>query len=51
MSREKRLTVFEDDPDTFEGAPAHVQITGKPMMDEELIEIMKVVEGILKENA
>ncbi|KAJ4369968.1 hypothetical protein N0V83_005732 [Neocucurbitaria cava] len=38
-------------PDTFEGAPAHVQIMGKPMMDEELIEIMKVVEGVFKENA
>jgi amidase len=40
-----------DDPDVTEGAPAHVQIVGKPMMDEELIEIMKVVEGILKEES
>jgi len=28
--------------------PAHVQIVGKPLMDEELLEIMKVVEGVLK---
>jgi amidase len=27
--------------------PTHVQIVGKPMMDEELVEIMKVVEGVL----
>lgn len=28
--------------------PAHVQIVGKTLMDEELLEIMKIVEGILK---
>lgn len=28
--------------------PAHVQIVGKPLMDEELLEIMKVVERVLK---
>lgn len=38
----------KDNPDATEGAPAHVQIVGKPMMDEELIEIMKVVEETLK---
>ncbi|OAL55606.1 amidase [Pyrenochaeta sp. DS3sAY3a] len=38
------------EPEKVEGAPAHVQITGKPMMDEELIEIMKVVEGIFREH-
>jgi amidase len=31
-----------------EGLPTHVQVMGKPMMDEELIEIMKVVEGVVK---
>jgi hypothetical protein len=41
---------YVDDPETCEGLPAHVQIVGKPMMDEELIEIMKVVEQILKQN-
>lgn len=40
---------YTDDPGAVEGTPAHVQIFGKPMMDEELIEIMKVVEAILKE--
>jgi amidase len=29
--------------------PAHVQIVGKPLMDEELLEIMKVVEDVLKD--
>ena len=43
------LTFFQDDPDVFEGAPAHVQITGKPMMDEELIQVMEIVEEILRE--
>ncbi|KAI8943485.1 hypothetical protein NX059_001488 [Plenodomus lindquistii] len=38
-------------PDVVEGAPAHVQIVGKPMMDEELLAVMKVVERILKEGA
>lgn len=28
--------------------PAHVQIVGKPLMDEELLEIMKIVDGVLK---
>jgi amidase len=28
--------------------PTHVQVMGKPMMDEELIEVMKVVEGVWK---
>jgi hypothetical protein len=41
---------YVDDPETCEGLPAHVQIVGKPMMDEELIEIMKVVEQILKQE-
>ncbi|KAL6705373.1 hypothetical protein ACN47E_007022 [Coniothyrium glycines] len=36
-------------PDVGEGMPAHVQVIGKPLMDEELLEIMKVVESVLKE--
>ncbi|KAF2264251.1 amidase [Lojkania enalia] len=36
-------------PDVFEGAPGTIQLVGKPMKDEELVEIMKVVEGLLKE--
>jgi amidase len=31
--------------------PTHVQVMGKPMMDEELIEVMKVVEGVLKDGS
>jgi amidase len=31
--------------------PTHVQVMGKPMMDEELIEVMKVVEGVLKNGS
>ena len=38
-----------DDADECEGLPTHVQVMGKSMMDEELVEIMKVVEGVLKE--
>ncbi|KAF1943338.1 amidase [Clathrospora elynae] len=38
------------EPEACEGVPAHVQIVGKPMMDEELVEVMKVVERILKES-
>jgi amidase len=30
--------------------PTHVQVMGKPMMDEELIEVMKVVESVLKDG-
>lgn len=40
-----------DNPGQTEGAPAHVQVVGKPMMDEELIEIMKVVEEVLKASS
>ena len=36
-----------DDPEESEGLPTTVQIVGKSMMDEELVEIMKVVEGVL----
>lgn len=31
--------------------PAHVQVVGKPLMDEELLEIMKVVERVLAKSA
>ena len=31
--------------------PAHIQIVGKPLMDEELLEVMKTVETVLKENS
>jgi amidase len=40
-----------DDPDVSEGMPTHVQVVGKPMMDEELLEIMKVVESVAKDAA
>ena len=42
------LTTVIDDAQVIEGAPAHVQIVGKPMMDEELLKIMQVVESVLK---
>ncbi|KAF2118945.1 amidase signature domain-containing protein [Lophiotrema nucula] len=35
-------------PDLIEGAPGAVQVVGRPMQDEELVEIMKVVEDVLK---
>lgn len=28
--------------------PAHIQVLGKPLMDEELLEIMKTVESVLR---
>jgi amidase len=40
-----------DDPEICEGMPTHVQIVGKPMMDEELVEAMKVVESVVKSSA
>jgi hypothetical protein len=30
-----------------QGAPAHIQLLGKPLMDEELLGVMRVVEGVL----
>ncbi|KAH4214045.1 hypothetical protein HBI95_002790 [Parastagonospora nodorum] len=39
------------DPEVCEGMPTHVQIVGKPMMDEELVEVMKVVESVVKSSA
>lgn len=41
---------LQDNADTFEGVPAHLQVMGKPMKDEELVEILKIVEGILAGN-
>ncbi|KAG9200632.1 hypothetical protein G6514_006810 [Epicoccum nigrum] len=35
------------DPEAAEGLPAHIQIMGKPLMDEELLEVMKVVEAVV----
>jgi amidase len=37
----------EYDAEACEGMPAHVQVVGKPMMDEELLGIMGIVEEIL----
>ncbi|KAL1602515.1 hypothetical protein SLS60_005931 [Paraconiothyrium brasiliense] len=37
------------EPKILEGLPAHVQVMGKPMKDEELMEILKVVEKTLAE--
>ncbi|KAF9732112.1 hypothetical protein PMIN02_000231 [Paraphaeosphaeria minitans] len=37
------------EPKVFEGLPAHVQVMGKPMQDEELMEILKVLEKTLAE--
>jgi len=42
------LIACVDEPEVCEGMPTHVQIMGKPMMDEELIRVMEVVEGVLK---
>ncbi|EDU46607.1 acetamidase [Pyrenophora tritici-repentis Pt-1C-BFP] len=36
------------DAEECEGLPAHVQVMGKSMMEEELVEIMKVVEGAIQ---
>jgi Asp-tRNA(Asn)/Glu-tRNA(Gln) amidotransferase A subunit family amidase len=46
MEANVRIT---DDADECEGLPTHVQVVGKSMMDEELVEIMKVVERVLKD--
>lgn len=46
--RKGKLTICADEPDVVEGMPAHVQVMGRPMMDEELLQIMGVVEGVLK---
>lgn len=43
------LTTSTDEPKILEGLPAHVQIMGKTMKDEELVEILKVVEKTLAE--
>lgn len=42
------LTPRTDNPQAVEGAPAHIQLLGKPLMDEELLGVMSVVEGVLK---
>lgn len=43
------LIATADEPKALEGLPAHVQIMGKPMKDEELMEILKVVVKTLSE--
>jgi amidase len=45
----RRADRLADKAETYEGMPAHVQIMGKPMQDEELVEVLKVVEEILAE--
>ena len=37
-----------DDADTIEGAPSGIQVIGKPMKDEELLQIMDIVTEVLK---
>ncbi|KAJ4289597.1 hypothetical protein N0V90_010926 [Kalmusia sp. IMI 367209] len=37
------------EPKVLEGLPAHVQVMGKPMKDEELMQILQTVEDILAE--
>ncbi|KAF2274216.1 amidase [Westerdykella ornata] len=37
------------DAQRIEGAPCAIQVMGRPMRDEELIEVMKVVERLLEE--
>jgi amidase len=39
---------LKDNAKAVEGAPGAVQIMGRPMRDEELIEIMKLVEIVLE---
>ncbi|KAF2002522.1 amidase [Amniculicola lignicola CBS 123094] len=45
----KKDVVYEPayNAETFEGLPGTVQIMGKPMEDEELVEILMVIEAIL----
>ncbi|CAN9360017.1 unnamed protein product [Alternaria alternata] len=40
---------YQDDANDCEGLPTHVQVVGKSMMDEELVEVMKIVEGVLRD--
>jgi Asp-tRNA(Asn)/Glu-tRNA(Gln) amidotransferase A subunit family amidase len=46
---ETLLTRSVDKAETFEGMPTHVQVMGRPMQDEELLKILKVVEDTLAE--
>ena len=36
-------------PDAIEGAPGAIQVMGIPMKDEEVLQIMGIVDKILKE--
>jgi Asp-tRNA(Asn)/Glu-tRNA(Gln) amidotransferase A subunit family amidase len=42
------LTSRTDDADAIEGAPSGIQVVGRPMRDEELVQIMGVITEILK---
>lgn len=48
---EETANISLDNPEAVEGAPGAIQIMGKPMKDEELIEVMKTVECILNERS
>jgi amidase len=39
-----------DEAEMCKGMPTTVQVMGKSMMDEELVQVMKVVEGVLGEE-
>jgi amidase len=43
------MCLATDDADDCDGLPTHVQVVGKSMMDEELVEVMKIVEGALRD--
>jgi amidase len=43
------MCLATDDANECEGLPTHVQVVGKSMMDEELVEVMKIVEGVLRD--
>jgi hypothetical protein len=38
---------YTDDADACNGLPTHIQIMGKPMMDEELLSVMQIVEDVV----
>jgi amidase len=44
------MCVCVDDPAECEGMPTHVQIMGMPMMDEELLQIMHLIDELLLVN-
>lgn len=40
-----------DVPEAVDGVPGAIQIMGRPMRDEELMEVMNVVESVLEKAA